>query len=75
MLEHTFNTHNELITHKQALIIVPTTEEGLLLQSLLGGKKKKSFRNCNTQSGLPHAPWLLRKYWQVLSHSIEVHLV
>ena len=40
MLEHTFNTHNELITHKQALIIVPTTEEGLLLQSLLGGKKK-----------------------------------
>ena len=34
------NTHNELIIHKtEALRIVPTTEEGLLPQSLLGGKK------------------------------------
>ena len=40
MFEYMLNTHNELIIHKtEALRIVPTTEEGLLPQSLLGGKK------------------------------------
>ena len=41
--------------------------------------KKKSFRNCNTQSGLPHAPGLLTKkiltgiesfYWSSLTQNI-----
>lgn len=63
----------------EALRIVPTTEEGLLPQSSLGGKKK-SFRNCNTPSGLPHAPWLLTKkvltgiesfYWSSLSLKVQ----